>query len=116
MFNFALVGCGGMANWHAQQLQKIIRDQSIDVMVIGVPARAAQKVLNQIMSAGIKAVLNFAPASLNSRRGVKVKTVDLTTSLESLSYFLAQPEAGVITSSQRRSQPSDIDESKERQL
>lgn len=23
MLNFALVGCGGMANWHAQQLQKI---------------------------------------------------------------------------------------------
>jgi redox-sensing transcriptional repressor len=101
---------------NVQELQKIIRDQSIDVMVIAVPARAAQKVLNQIMSAGIKAVLNFAPASLNSRRGVKVKTVDLTTSLESLSYFLAQPEAGVITSSRRRSQSTDIDESKERQL
>ena len=101
---------------NVQELQKIISDQSIDVMVIAVPARAAQKVLNQIMSAGIKAVLNFAPASLNSRRGVKVKTVDLTTSLESLSYFLAQPEARVITSSRRRSQSIDIDESKERQL
>jgi hypothetical protein len=49
------------------------------------------------MSAGIKAVLNFAPVSLNSRKGVKVKTVDLTTSLESLSYFLAQPSAGKTT-------------------
>ena len=99
-----------------QQLPKIIHDEGIDVMVIAVPARAAQKVLNQVMSAGIKAVLNFAPATLNSRRGVKVKTVDLTTSLESLSYFLAQPEAGVTTSSRRRRRPSDIDESKERQL
>ena len=60
-------------------------------IVIAVPAKAAQRVLNQIMSAGIKAVLNFAPASLTARRGVKVKTVDLTTSLESLSYFLSQP-------------------------
>jgi redox-sensing transcriptional repressor len=99
-----------------QQLSKIIHDEGIDVMVISVPARAAQKVLNQIMSAGIKAVLNFAPASMNSRRGVKVKTVDLTTSLESLSYFLAQPEAGVITSSRRRRRPGDLDESKERRL
>jgi hypothetical protein len=43
------------------------------------------------MAAGVKAVLNFAPAPLKARLGVKVKTVDLTTSLESLSYFLAQP-------------------------
>src|SRR5258705_2700243 len=89
----------------AQKLAYVIAEESIDVMVIAVPARAAQKVLNQIMSAGITAVLNFAPASLNSRKGVKVKTVDLTTSLESLSYFLAQPELGVVTSSRRRARP-----------
>lgn len=75
----------------------VIRDEGIDVMVIAVPAKAAQRVLNQITSAGIKAVLNFAPASLTSRRGVKVKTVDLTTSLESLSYFLAQPFGVAVT-------------------
>jgi redox-sensing transcriptional repressor len=75
-----------------ERLGQVIRDEAIDVMVIAVPAKAAQRVLNQIMSAGIKAVLNFAPVSLNSRRGVKVKTVDLTTSFESLSYFLARPQ------------------------
>jgi redox-sensing transcriptional repressor len=84
-----------------EQLPKVIREESIDVMVIAVPAKAAQRVLNQIMSAGIKAVLNFAPASLQSRRSVKVKTVDLTTSLESLSYFLAQPSASTVTQPRR---------------
>ncbi len=101
---------------NAQQLQKIIRDQSIDVMVIAVPARAAQKVLNQIMSAGIKAVLNFAPASLNSRRGVKVKTVDLTTSLESLSYFLARPQTVSVTEGRRKARFEEAAEQKEREL
>lgn len=81
----------------AEKLSDVIRTESIDVMVIAVPAKAAQKVLNQIMSAGTKAVLNFAPVSLQSRRGVKVKTVDLTTSLESLSYFLARPPTGAVT-------------------
>src|SRR5262245_33514586 len=66
-----------------ERLSQIIKAESIDVIVIAVPAKAAQRVLNQIMSAGIKAVLNFAPVSLTARRGVKVKTVDLTTSLES---------------------------------
>src|SRR5215210_5517754 len=92
----------------AEQLPQIIRSEEIDVIVIAVPAKAAQRVLNQIMSAGIKAVLNFAPVSLNSRKGVKVKTVDLTTSLESLSYFLAQPPASRMT--HKRGQPRDTDD------
>ncbi len=75
-----------------KQMAAVVRDKEIDVAVIAVPERAAQSVLNQIMSTGIKAVLNFAPARLTARHGVKVKTVDLTISLESLSYFLVQPE------------------------
>src|SRR5215203_5596531 len=89
--------------YDVDELTKIIADEAIDVMVIAVPAKAAQRVLNQVMSAGIKAVLNFAPVSLTARRGVKVKTVDLTTSLESLSYFLSQPSGAAITQPRRRS-------------
>ncbi|HEY0545878.1 MAG TPA: redox-sensing transcriptional repressor Rex [Pyrinomonadaceae bacterium] len=83
--------------YDVKKIERIVREEAIDVAVIAVPARAAQQVLNQIMSAGIKAVLNFAPARLTVRRGVKVKTVDLTISLESLSYFLAEPPATNVT-------------------
>jgi len=78
---------------HVRRIARVVRDEHIDVCVIAVPARAAQRVLNQVMSAGVKAVLNFAPARLDSRPDVKLKTVDLTISLESLSYFLARPPA-----------------------
>src|SRR3954468_13077214 len=37
MFNFALVGCGGMANWHAQQLQKLSADVKVVALVDTVP-------------------------------------------------------------------------------
>ena len=96
-----------------KKMPRIVSDKSIDVVVIAVPARVAQKVLNQIMSAGIKAVLNFAPALLSARLDVKVKTVDLTTSLESLSYFLARPQPGAITNHRReapREEPGEISE------
>ena len=97
------IGDGKIAVHDVDEMAKVIREESIDVMVIAVPAKAAQRVLNQVLSAGIKAVLNFAPASLTSRRGVKVKTVDLTTSLESLSYFLSQPSSSAMSlPSQRR--------------
>ena len=87
------VGEDKLMIYDVAKMPAVVKEQVIDVMVIAVPERAAQKVLNQIMSTGIKAVLNFAPALLNARLDVKVKTVDLTTSLESLSYYLASPKA-----------------------
>lgn len=85
-----------------KKIAMVVRDKDIDVAVIATPARVAQRVLNQITAAGVKAVLNFAPAPLTARLGVKVKTVDLTTSLESLSYFLARPQSARLTNVRRQ--------------
>ncbi|HEX8887787.1 MAG TPA: redox-sensing transcriptional repressor Rex [Pyrinomonadaceae bacterium] len=87
------VGQAEITVYDVKKMERVMREKGIDVAVIAVPARAAQMVLNQLMAAGIKAVLNFAPARLRVRHGVKLKTVDLTISLESLSYFLASPQA-----------------------
>ncbi len=99
-----------------KKIARIVKEQGVDVAVIAVPARAAQRVLNQVMAAGVKAVLNFAPASLSARLGVKVKTVDLTTSLESLSYFLARPQASVVTNARRSHNHEEAFEPKEQEL
>lgn len=101
---------------NVKRMPLVVKQESIDVMVIAVPARVAQKVLNQIMSAGIKAILNFAPAPLSARLDVKVKTVDLTTSLESLSYFLARPQSKVTTTRRPKQQFEELDEINEREL
>ena len=69
----------------------IAERDKIEVVIIAVPAQFAQSVLEQITKAGIKAVMNFAPTPLRVEEDIKLKTVDLTISLESLSYFLAQP-------------------------
>jgi redox-sensing transcriptional repressor len=69
----------------------VVKKDKIEVAVIAVPAQFAQSVLEQVVAAGIRAVMNFAPVPLKVSDDVKLNTVDLTTSLESLSYFLAQP-------------------------
>lgn len=69
---------------------KIAEKDKIDVAVIAVPAPFAQGVLEVVTKAGIKAVMNFAPTPLRVHDDVKLKTIDLTISLESLSYFLSQ--------------------------
>jgi len=97
------VGASKIPVHDVRKIARVVRDDDIDVAVIAVPARAAQRVLNQIMTAGVKAILNFAPAPLTARLGVKVKTVDLTTSLESLAYFLARPNTPHITNAQQHS-------------
>ncbi|HKQ53913.1 MAG TPA: redox-sensing transcriptional repressor Rex [Pyrinomonadaceae bacterium] len=93
-----------------RRVERVLREEGIDVAVIAVPAREAQKVLNQVTAAGVKAVLNFAPARLRVRLGVKLKTVDLTISLESLSYFLARPQSAAVT---KRSSAHPFDEPRE---
>jgi redox-sensing transcriptional repressor len=112
----ARVGEDRIAVLDVKTMPRVVKQESIDVMVVAVPARVAQRVLNQIMSAGIKAVLNFAPAALSTRLDVKVKTVDLTTSLESLSYFLARPLGRAITNRRRKSRLEDTAEHNEQEL
>lgn len=71
-------------------LGEIVAEKEIEVIVIAVPAQFAQGVLEKATKAGIKAILNFAPTPLKVDGSTKLKTVDLTISLESLSYFLGQ--------------------------
>jgi len=80
----------GVAIHDIRQLKRIVRQERVSIAAIAVPAAAAQPVLDLVVSAGIKAVLNFSPGALNVPPEVKLKSVDLTVSLESLSFFLAR--------------------------
>lgn len=73
-----------------KDLKRIVRREHIDIAVIAVPAESAQQVLDQVTAVGVKAVLNFSPGALKVPPGIKLKSVDLTVSLESLSFYLAQ--------------------------
>ncbi len=74
-------------------LPQVVKKEKIDVAVIAVPAAFAQPVLEAVVQAGIKAVLNFAPTPLKTPANIKLKTVDLTISLEGLAFYLAKPAA-----------------------
>jgi redox-sensing transcriptional repressor len=82
----------GVPIYDVHDLKKISKRDAIKIAVIAVPAPSAQHVLNLVVGSGIKAVLNFSPGALEVPAGVKLKSVDLTVSLESLSFFLAHGE------------------------
>jgi redox-sensing transcriptional repressor len=60
----------------------------IDIAVVVTPAEAAQDAVNQLIAAGVKAILNFAPTQLTVPSDVAMKSVNLTLELETLSYAL----------------------------
>ena len=80
---------GGVPIYDIRDVKKIVKREGISIAVLAVPASAAAEVVNLVVGAGIKAVLNFSPGTLQVPPGVKLKSVDLTVSLESLSFFLA---------------------------
>ncbi|MGE3273797.1 MAG: redox-sensing transcriptional repressor Rex [Vicinamibacterales bacterium] len=80
----------GVPIYDLKDLRRVAKKERIDIAVIAVPAESAQMVLDQIVAAGVKAVLNFSPGALKAPEGVKLRSVDLTVSLESLSFYLAQ--------------------------
>jgi redox-sensing transcriptional repressor len=81
---------GGVPIHDVRSFRRLVRRENISIAVIAVPAPSAQAVLKEVVDAGIKAVLNFSPGTLKVPPDVKLKSVDLTVSLESLSFFLAQ--------------------------
>jgi redox-sensing transcriptional repressor len=82
----------GVVIYDVKKLRSIIKKESIDIIVLAIPASVAQRELDQVVAAGIKAILNFAPMPLNVPEGIKLKTVDLTVSFDSLSYSLVHPD------------------------
>jgi redox-sensing transcriptional repressor len=65
-----------------------IRKAGIKMAMITVPAAAAQEVADQLVKAGIKAILNYAPISLNVPADVKVQYIDPSTHLQRMTYYL----------------------------
>jgi redox-sensing transcriptional repressor len=67
-----------------------LKARGVQIGMVAVPADGAQAVTDQLVAAGVRAVLNFAPARLRVARDVRLKNVDLSIELESLSFYLAK--------------------------
>jgi len=73
-----------------QQMPDIIAREQIHVGVIAVPASEAQSVADQLVLAGVKGILNFAPTRLRVPAGMYVEYVDLMMALDKVAYYAHQ--------------------------
>jgi redox-sensing transcriptional repressor len=72
------------------ELPRVARGGAIQIGVIAVPAESAQLVADRLVAAGVRAILNFAPARVTVPRDIRLQNVDLSIELENLSFHLAQ--------------------------
>ncbi|AOZ91310.1 redox-sensing transcriptional repressor Rex [Paenibacillus crassostreae] len=72
------------------ELYDTIKNHNIRIGIITVPEYEAQQVANQLIEAGIAAILNFAPIILKTPPHVRIHAADFTTEMLSLAYYLEE--------------------------
>ena len=79
---------GGIEVRSTRDMASTLRSEGIRIAIVAVPAAQTQSVIDQLVSAGVQAVLNYSPTSPQAPREVKVRNVDPVMSLQSMTYFL----------------------------
>jgi redox-sensing transcriptional repressor len=91
----ALIGrkLDGIVVRDQRDLEKDIANLKAQIALITVPAEAAQALVDRVVKAGIRAILNFAPAPLSVPANVTLRSVNMALEMEILSYALVNADA-----------------------
>ncbi|PYO59128.1 MAG: redox-sensing transcriptional repressor Rex [Candidatus Rokuibacteriota bacterium] len=73
-----------------RDLPRETKARNLQLAIVAVPPESAQSVIEKLAASGIKAILNFAPGRIKAGKDVRLKNVDLSIELETLSFYLAQ--------------------------
>jgi redox-sensing transcriptional repressor len=78
---------GGIRVRHVDDMPSIVRENEVAIGIISTPAGAAQLVADQMVAAGIRSILNFAPAVITVPSEVSLRKVDLSIELQILGFY-----------------------------
>jgi redox-sensing transcriptional repressor len=67
---------------------RLIAERGIKMAMIAVPAPYAQQVADMLIAAGVRAILNYAPISLNVPDNVRVQYIDPVVHMQRMTYYL----------------------------
>jgi redox-sensing transcriptional repressor len=79
----------GIDVYGIDQLNELVIELGIELGMIAAPAAAAQAAADQLVAAGLRGILNFAPVTLSLPAGVSVVSVDLARELEQVTFAVA---------------------------
>jgi len=78
----------GMQILPADDLSTVISEQQVKIGMVAVPARYAQEVTDELVKAGVRAILNYAPITLVVPKGVHVQYIDPVAHLQRMTYYI----------------------------
>ena len=78
---------GGVPVSSLDDLDDVVRDRSIVVGVLAVPAESAQEAADRLVAAGVKIIFNYSPALIDSPSDVQVHTSNPAVELLYALYF-----------------------------
>ena len=69
------------------ELSEVIIEENVQVAIISVPASAAQAIADQLVKAGIRSILSYAPINLMAPEGIQVRYSDPVIQLQRMTYY-----------------------------
>ena len=79
---------GGLTIHPMNRLRAILDEKNIRMAIIAVPAQGAQNVADALVDAGILAILNYSPITIQTPPHVKLRHIDPVIALQSMTYYL----------------------------
>lgn len=76
------------------EIERLVAELGVELVILAVPAQAAQEIATRVVRAGVKGILNFAPIRLKVPPTVPVEDVNLVMQLEALSFAITQHGSG----------------------
>ena len=67
---------------------------SVDIGIVAVPAAAAQSVVDKLVAAGIRAILNYAPITAHVPRDISIRHIDPVLAMQSMTFYIKRAEPG----------------------
>ena len=80
----------GFQIYDDSRMKDLIRQHGITLAMIAVPAEAAQQVADELVAAGVRGLLNYAPINLSVPEGVKVQYIDPVVHLQRITYYVEE--------------------------
>jgi redox-sensing transcriptional repressor len=71
-----------------EEMEEYVRTNQVQIAVLAIPSEYAQDVIDELVEAGITAILNYAPIYLKTPEGVQIEHIDPAVHLQKLSYYL----------------------------
>lgn len=81
---------GGVSVLDSDELESFLRANPVDIGIVAVPDRAAQEVVDRLVNAGIRAILNYAPMIPHVPRDVTIRHIDPVLAMQSMTFYIKQ--------------------------